>query len=94
MNPKTLNPHVAVGSRRVVFQPYRREQLQAIVSQRLVDAGVAQAFDQNAIKYAASKVDTPLLSPIAGKLFWQIEQHVTIISCRPFPLQRDSHRIP
>ncbi len=56
--PERLMPRIAsrLGSRRVVFQPYKREQLQAIVSQRLIDAGVAEAFEGNAIKYAASKV--------------------------------------
>ena len=56
--PERLMPRIAsrLGSRRVVFQPYKREQLQAIISQRLLDAGVAGAFEENAIKYAASKV--------------------------------------
>ena len=55
--PERLMPRIAsrLGSRRVVFQPYRREQLQAIVARRLADAGVTGAFDENAIKYAASK---------------------------------------
>ena len=55
--PERLMPRIAsrLGSRRVVFQPYRREQLQAIVGRRLSDAGVTGAFDENAIKYAASK---------------------------------------
>ncbi len=59
--PERLMPRIAsrLGSRRVVFQPYKREQLQAIISQRLIDAGVAQAFEDNAIKYAASKVGFP-----------------------------------
>ena len=56
--PERLMPRIAsrLGGRRVVFQPYKREQLQEIVIQRLKDAGVSEAFDDNAVKYAASKV--------------------------------------
>ena len=56
--PERLMPRIAsrLGSRRVVFQPYQREQLQAILSQRLLDAGVAGGLEENAIKYAARMV--------------------------------------
>ena len=67
--PERLMPRIAsrLGSRRVVFQPYKREQLQAIISQRLVDAGVAEAFEDNAIKYAASKVGPRLQAIFLGQ---------------------------
>ena len=56
--PERLMPRVAsrLGGRRVVFQPYKRDQLKKIVEQRLSDAGVASVFHENAIKYAAGKV--------------------------------------
>ena len=67
--PERLMPRIAsrLGSRRVVFQPYRREQLQAIVAARLADAGVTDAFEENAMKYAASKAsetDCSSYSPV------------------------------
>ena len=56
--PERLMPRVAsrLGSRRVVFQPYKRDQLVTIVQQRLADAGVAESFEKSAISYAAGKV--------------------------------------
>lgn len=56
--PERLAPRVAsrLGGRRVVFQPYKRDQLKRIVEQRLKDAGVAHVFQDNAISYAAGKV--------------------------------------
>ncbi len=56
--PERLMPRVAsrLGGRRVVFQPYKRDQLKRIVEQRLTDAGVSSVFHENAIKYAAGKV--------------------------------------
>ncbi len=55
--PERLAPRVAsrLGGRRVVFQPYKRDQLKRIVEQRLKDAGVAHVFQDNAISYAAGK---------------------------------------
>jgi origin recognition complex subunit 1 len=59
--PERLMPRVAsrLGGRRVVFQPYKRDQLKKIIEQRLSDAGVASVFHENAIKYAAGKVRGP-----------------------------------
>lgn len=56
--PERLMQRIAsrLGGRRVVFVPYKRDQLKEIVLQRLADAGVASAFDERAITYAASKV--------------------------------------
>jgi len=45
-----------LGGRRLVFQPYSREQLKEIVLARLADAGAAGAFNPRAIEYAARKV--------------------------------------
>lgn len=45
-----------LGGRRLVFQPYSREQLKEIVLARLADAGAAAAFNPRAIEYAARKV--------------------------------------
>lgn len=56
--PERLLPRIAsrLGGRRVVFQPYKRDQLKRIVEERLRGAGVCHAFHENAIKYAAGKV--------------------------------------
>ena len=42
------------------FKPYKRDQLEAIIAQRLADAGVQEAFEAKAIRYAAGKVGAPL----------------------------------
>ena len=57
----------AVHLRRVNFKPYTRDQLQAIIAQRLLDAGVRDAFEAKAIRYAAGKVGA-LTSPRALSL--------------------------
>ncbi len=44
--------------RRVNFKPYTRDQLQAIIAHRLLDADVRDAFEAKAIRYAAGKVGT------------------------------------
>ncbi|CAL8469764.1 g9306 [Coccomyxa elongata] len=56
--PERLLPRIAsrLGGRRVVFQPYKRDQLKRIVEDRLRGAGVCHLFHENAIKYAAGKV--------------------------------------
>lgn len=56
--PERLLPRIAsrLGGRRVVFQPYKRDQLKRIVDERLRGAGVCHVFQENAIKYAAGKV--------------------------------------
>ena len=41
---------------RVTFQPYTRAQLVDIITQRLKDADALEAFDPNAITFAARKV--------------------------------------
>lgn len=58
--PERLLPRIAsrLGGRRVVFQPYKRDQLKRIVDERLLSAGVAHVFQENAIKYAAGKVSS------------------------------------
>lgn len=60
--PERLLPRIAsrLGGRRLVFQPYNRPQLIAIISARLKDAGLQQCFADNAINMACSKVDGPL----------------------------------
>ena len=40
----------------MVFNPYKRDQLETIVQQRLKDAGVPDTFEAKAIRYAAGKV--------------------------------------
>ncbi|KAK9836005.1 hypothetical protein WJX81_005277 [Elliptochloris bilobata] len=56
--PERLLPRIAsrLGGRRLVFQPYSREQLKEIVLTRLADARVSAAFNPRAIEYAARKV--------------------------------------
>jgi hypothetical protein len=68
--PERLLPRIAsrLGGRRVVFQPYKRDQLKAIVSQRLADAGVSATFDERAITFAASKVSDLRLARAACML--------------------------
>ena len=55
--PERLLPRIAsrLGSRRVTFQPYTRQQLVDIITQRLKDADALGAFDANSITFAARK---------------------------------------
>lgn len=57
-----------LGGRRLVFQPYSREQLKEIVLARLADAGAAAAFNPRAIEYAARKVQRMLT--LLNELVW------------------------
>ena len=54
-----------LGGRRLVFQPYNREQLKDIVLARLADAGASAAFNPRAIEYAARKVPQATLRKVA-----------------------------
>lgn len=54
-----------LGGRRLVFQPYNREQLKDIVLSRLADAGATAAFNPRAIEYAARKVPQAALREVA-----------------------------
>ncbi len=71
--PERLLPRIAsrLGGRRLVFQPYTRPQLIAIVSTRLKDAGLQQCFAENAINMACSKANS----------FWLQAKH---IACRTY----------
>jgi origin recognition complex subunit 1 len=65
--------------RRVVFSPYKRDQLETIVQQRLADAGVPATFELRAIRYAAGKVPPasgfPLIIPCSAGLPAQNNGH-------------------
>ena len=61
---------------RVQFKAYTRDQLEAIIAQRLVEAGVQDAFEAKAIRYAAGKVWRlslpPSLFPHATGSCWRL----------------------
>lgn len=68
--PERLMPRIAsrLGGRRVVFQPYTRPQLVAIIDSRLQQAGLAHTFAPNAINMACSKVCPEPVQGSAWKL--------------------------
>ena len=69
------------GCRRVTFQPYTRQQLVEIVLQRLRDAEAVEAFDENAITFAARKVpNTCHPSRFCPSSASSLTQHPTAVS--------------
>ena len=72
IRPRPAASVMALALHRVTFQPYTRAQLVNIITQRLKDADALEAFDPNAITFAARKVASCLavlckwLMPRAG----------------------------